>query len=81
MIISKNKEPMTFVTFEDETDISECVMFQRVYAQFADLLNWEKVFLIMGRVEESFGVLTINVSRLLSLGSRAENSEGLKVIS
>lgn len=69
MAVTKNKEPMTFVTFEDETDIYECVMFPRVFAQFADLLNWEKVFLITGRVEESFGVLTISVSRLLSLGS------------
>lgn len=67
MAVTKNKEPMTFVTFEDETDIYECVLFPRVFTGFSDLLNWEKLFMVTGRVEESFGIFTINLQRLESL--------------
>jgi error-prone DNA polymerase len=66
--VTKNKEAMTFVTFEDETDIFECVMFPKVFDLYADLLNWEKLYVVSGRVEEAFGVYTINVQRLVGLG-------------
>ena len=63
----RKKEAMEFVTFEDETDIFECVMFPKTYKEFSDLLNWEKLFLVYGKVEKVFDVCTLTISRLESL--------------
>jgi len=64
---TKKREPMEFVTFEDETDIFECVMFPDAYKEFGDLLNWESLFVIRGKVEVAFGVYTLTVEKLGSL--------------
>jgi len=64
---TRQREPMEFVTFEDETDIFECVMFPDSYKEFGDLLNWESLFVIRGKVEVAFGVYTITVEKLGSL--------------
>ncbi|MCD6204505.1 MAG: DNA polymerase III subunit alpha, partial [Candidatus Marinimicrobia bacterium] len=61
---TKKREPMEFVTFEDETDIFECVMFPDVYKEFGDLLNWESLFVIRGKVETAYGVYTLTVEKL-----------------
>jgi DNA polymerase III alpha subunit len=58
---------MEFVTFEDETDIYECVMFPRSFQLYGDLLNWEKLFILRGKVEVAFGVFTITIEKLASL--------------
>ena len=63
---------MEFVTFEDETDIYECVMFPKIYEQYADLLIWETLFIVKGTVDEAFGVYTINIEKLYSLQKFAE---------
>jgi len=64
---TKKREPMEFVTFEDETNIYECVMFPNTFKQYGDLLNWEKLFILRGKVEESFGVFTVTIEKLGSL--------------
>ncbi|MFQ6678403.1 MAG: DNA polymerase III subunit alpha [Fidelibacterota bacterium] len=64
---TKKREPMEFVTFEDETNIYECVMFPKPFKQYGDLLNWEKLFILRGKVEESFGVFTVTIEKLGSL--------------
>ncbi len=64
---TKSKEAMEFVTFEDETDIYECVMFPEIYKKYGDLLNWETLFLVHGKVEKSFNIYTLTISRLESL--------------
>jgi len=64
---TKKREPMEFVTFEDETDIYECVMFPDTYQKYGDLLNWEQLFILRGKVEESFGVFTLTIEKLGSL--------------
>ena len=69
---TKKDEPMEFVTFEDETDIYECVMFPKIYEQYADLLIWETLFIVKGTVDEAFGVYTINIEKLYSLQKFAE---------
>ena len=58
---------MEFLTLEDETDIYECVLFPEAYREFGDLLNWERLFLLRGKVEEAFGVYTITIEKLASL--------------
>jgi error-prone DNA polymerase len=64
---TQNRQPMEFVTFEDETDLYECVMFPEAYETFGDLLNWETLFLIQGKVEETYSVYTITIEKLISL--------------
>ncbi|MBN2280853.1 MAG: DNA polymerase III subunit alpha [Candidatus Marinimicrobia bacterium] len=75
---TKKHQPMEFVTFEDETDIYECVMFPEIYKEFGDLLNWEQLFVVRGKVEEAWGVYTVTVERLYSLSKIAR--EQLKTI-
>lgn len=69
---TQREEPMEFVTFEDETDIFECVMFPEVYKQFGDLLHWETLFVLRGKVEEAYGTYTVTVEKLASLQQTAE---------
>ena len=64
---TRNRQPMEFVTFEDETDLYECVMFPEAYETFGDLLNWETLFLIQGKVEEAYSVYTVTIEKLISL--------------
>lgn len=66
------RDPMEFLTLEDETDIYECVLFPEVFRKYGDLLHWEKLFLLRGTVEEAFGVFTITVERLVSLPRNIE---------
>jgi len=42
-------------------------MFPNEYQKFGDLLNWEKLFVVRGKVEEAWGVYTITIERLWSL--------------
>ena len=64
---TRNRQPMEFVTFEDETDLYECVMFPEAYETFGDLLNWETLFLIQGKVEETYSAYTVTIEKLISL--------------
>ena len=63
----KNKEAMEFLTLEDETDIYECVLFPEAFQKYGDLLLWENLFILRGKVEESFGVISITIEKLGSL--------------
>jgi len=64
---TNNKESMEFLTLEDETDIYECVLFPKIFAEFGDIINWETLFIIYGTVEQSFGVCSINIKKIASL--------------
>jgi len=61
------RDPMEFLTLEDETDIYECVLFPEAFRKYGDLLHWEKLFLIRGTVEQAFGVYSITIEKLSSL--------------
>ncbi|MFH1852008.1 MAG: DNA polymerase III subunit alpha [Candidatus Neomarinimicrobiota bacterium] len=65
--VTRQHDPMEFLTLEDETDIYECVLFPEAFREFGDLLNWERLFLVRGKVEEAFGVYTITIEKLASL--------------
>ncbi len=81
---TRQKEPMEFVTFEDETDIYEGVMFPEAFKQYGDLLNWETLFILRGKIEEAFGVFTVTIENLSSLqklsGSTRQRSDNIKKI-
>jgi DNA-directed DNA polymerase III PolC len=63
----ESKDPMEFLTLEDETAIYECVLFPEAFRKYGDLLLWEDLFLIRGKVEESFGVVSVTIEKLGSL--------------
>lgn len=64
---TRQRDAMSFLTLEDETDIFECVLFPEVYAKYGDLLLWETLLILRGKVEESFGTHTITVEKIESL--------------
>ncbi|MFC1535856.1 DNA polymerase III subunit alpha, partial [Candidatus Neomarinimicrobiota bacterium] len=69
------RDPMEFLTLEDETDIYECVLFPEVFRKYGDLLHWEKLFLLRGTVEEAFGVYSVTVEKLISLPRNIDKIE------
>ena len=48
-------------------------MFPDAFAQYGDLLNWEKLLIIRGKVEVSFGVYTITIEKMGSMQRIGEN--------
>jgi DNA polymerase III alpha subunit len=75
---TRQGEAMEFLTFEDQTGLFECVLFPAQYKLFNDLVRWEKLFLIRGKVEEAWGVYTVTIEKLASLRRVLErNSEGI----
>ena len=77
---TRNRQPMEFVTFEDETDLYECVMFPETYKTFGDLLNWETLFLIQGKVEEAYSVYTVTIEKLISLTQMIKRIKETKTV-
>ena len=77
---TRNRQPMEFVTFEDETDLYECVMFPEAYETFGDLLNWETLFLIQGKVEEAYNVYTVTIEKLISLTQMIKKIKETKTV-
>jgi error-prone DNA polymerase len=63
-VSTKKKEPMIFVSFEDETAVFETVLFPDCFRRHYPLLDDGWVFLIHGRVEDDMGALAITVERL-----------------
>ena len=64
---TKHREAMEFLTLEDETDIFECVLFPEAFKEYRDLIHWETLFLIRGKIEKAFGVCTVSVEKMASL--------------
>ena len=58
---------MKFLTLEDESDIYECILFPETFKKYSDILYWEKLFIIKGIIEQSFGIYTVKIQKLASL--------------
>jgi DNA polymerase III alpha subunit len=72
---TKQKEPMAFVTFEDETALYETVIFPREYRRAAPLIAASGPFVVTGEVTEELGALTITVTDLRLLAETREVNE------
>lgn len=77
--VTRKHEPMEFLTLEDESDIYECVLFPDAFKEYGDLLHWESLFILRGKVEEAFGVYTVTIEKLASLQQWMRKSK--KVVS
>ncbi|MFC1746023.1 DNA polymerase III subunit alpha [Candidatus Riflebacteria bacterium] len=67
VVPTKNGKRMAFLTLEDESDIYECTLFPDAYRCADDLLRWERLFLVEGRVEIFYGIINLTISNLFSL--------------
>lgn len=57
-------EPMEFVTFDDGEGLIETVIFPDVYRRVVALLFGTGPYVMRGRVEESYGAITLTVTAL-----------------
>ncbi len=57
----KDGRPMEFVSFEDTTAIFDVTFFPKAYQRFCQKLTRHRPYLLKGKVEEEFGVATLNV--------------------
>ena len=60
-VSTKHGEPMEFVTFEDTTATFETTFFPKAYERFCRKFDRNRPCLLRGKVEEEFGVATLNV--------------------
>jgi error-prone DNA polymerase len=58
---AKDGRPMEFVSFEDTTAIFDVTFFPRPYERFCQKLSRSRPYVLKGKVEEEFGVATLNV--------------------
>ncbi len=63
-IMSKKREPMEFVSFEDETDIYDTVIFPDVYRRFCQHLDTHNAFIISARVKLDLGTHILEVKSI-----------------
>ena len=71
-VATKKREPMIFVSFEDEFAVFETVLFPNAFQRFYPLLDDGWAFLIYGKVEEDLGALAISVENLVPISRRTE---------
>ena len=69
-VATKKREPMIFVSFEDELAIFETVLFPDAFNRFYPMLDDGWAFLIFGRVEDDLGAVAISVERLVTISRR-----------
>jgi error-prone DNA polymerase len=60
-VLTKSDELMQFISFEDETAIFETVFFPKVYKKYALKLSYQAPYLLTGRVDTEFEVISLNV--------------------
>ncbi|MBN1625781.1 MAG: DNA polymerase III subunit alpha [Deltaproteobacteria bacterium] len=60
-MLTKEGDPMKFISFEDTTGIYETVFFPRIYNRYCHMLNASRPYIIKGKVEEDSGTINIAV--------------------
>jgi DNA polymerase-3 subunit alpha/error-prone DNA polymerase len=64
---TKKGDPMEFLSFEDETGLTECTLFPKVYEQYCHLLAAHGPLLLKGYLDEDFGARTFTVEHVCRL--------------
>jgi DNA polymerase III alpha subunit len=67
VIATVREEPMEFISFEDTSALYETTFFPKAYARFCHMMRRSRPYILSGRVDEDFGVvsLTVDSVRLL----------------
>ena len=79
-VATKKREPMIFVSFEDELSIFETVLFPDAFNRFYPMLDDGWAFLIYGRVEDDLGAVAISVEQLVMVSRRMGEAVGPVVV-
>ena len=58
---------MEFLTFEDETGIVESTFFPETYERFCHMVDWNRPYVLQGKVEVDWGVVTLTVDHVAAL--------------
>ncbi len=74
VVSTKDGDPMEFITFEDETGIIETTFFPLVYRRFCSELDYFQPYILAGKIEESFGAVTLTVESVEKVSNRGLNS-------
>ena len=64
---TKHGDPMEFLSYEDETAIFETTFFPRAYKKFRYMMDWNRPYILAGKVEEDFGAVTLTVDSVSHL--------------
>ena len=70
-VLTKGGEDMAFVSLEDETGITEAVLFPDAYRRYASLLGGASPLIITGRVEDDLGAVSFEIAQIRPLVDRA----------
>jgi error-prone DNA polymerase len=73
-VMTKKDELMQFISFEDETAIFETVFFPRVFKKNVLKLWHRAPYILTGRVDSEFGVISLNVFELEAVCHRGIQS-------
>lgn len=66
-VLTREGESMEFVSLEDRTAIYETVFFPDAFRRFCRDLDYERAYVLYGRVESEFGAASITVRKLRRL--------------
>ena len=66
-VLTRNGDPMEFVSFEDETAIFETTFFPKAYQRFCQILDMNRGYLLTGKVQEQYGAVSVNVEHIRRL--------------
>jgi DNA polymerase III alpha subunit len=66
-VLTSRREPMVFVSFEDEHSVFETVFFPQAFRECYPRLDGGGVFLVSGRVMEEQGALALHAEKVLGL--------------
>jgi len=64
---TKHGDPMEFLTFEDDTGLMETTFFPKTYHRYCHMIDSGRPYLLKGKVEQDWGVCTLNVGKLVPL--------------
>ncbi|MDA3864669.1 MAG: DNA polymerase III subunit alpha [Deltaproteobacteria bacterium] len=69
LIITSKKQPMEFITFEDDTAIYETVLFPKAFSKYKHLLIASTPFILQGIVQNDQGAICLNLHNIYPLKS------------
>ena len=74
-VLTKNRERMLFLSFEDTSSVYETVLFPSAFRRFYRLLEPDGIYLVTGKVEWDMGAVSINIENLELVGTLSSLSE------
>jgi error-prone DNA polymerase len=69
---------MEFVSFEDTTALYETTFFPRAYERFSRMLGYHRPYLLRGRVEEDFGVVSLSIEDVALVAGQRAKGQGVR---